>query len=71
MPKLTLDPVSAARLEALNGAPLDSWVALSADESRVIAQGDTFEDVVEAAEASGESDPLIIRVPEDWSPRVL
>ena len=66
-----LDSASQARLDALSGAPLDRWIALSEDESRVIADADTFEAVVEAAQKTGEADPLIIRVPEDWAPRVL
>jgi len=71
MPNSTLDPASAARLAALASAPLDRWIALSADESRVVADGESFEAVVNAAERRGEQDPLILRVPEDWTPRVL
>ena len=66
-----LDRASQARLSALSGAPLDRWVALSADESRVVADADTFQNVAEAAERAGESDPVILRVPTDWTPRVL
>lgn len=60
-----------ARLEALRHATLDRWIALSSDEQRLVAEGESFDAVVEAAERSGETDPLIIRVPEDWTPRVL
>lgn len=66
-----LDSASASRLEALASAPLDRWIALSADETRIVAEGSTFEEVALAAERAGESDPLILRVPEDWTPRVL
>lgn len=66
-----LDSASESRLAALRGAPLDRWVALSADESRVVADGDSFESVAAAAEHAGESDPLIVKVPEDWTPRIL
>jgi hypothetical protein len=34
-----------ARSEALRKAPLDSWVALSADESKVVAVGASYEEV--------------------------
>lgn len=71
MPKQPLDSTSASRLAALISAPLDRWVALSQDESRIVAEGETFESVVSAAEHNGETDPLMIRVPEDWTPRVL
>jgi len=43
---------------------------LTAEEC-VVAEGDTFEEVATAAERKGEPDPLILRVPEDWTPRVL
>jgi hypothetical protein len=66
-----LDAASESRLAALTSAPLDRWVALSEDESRIVADGHTFEEVAEAAERSGEANPLIVRVPEDWTPRVL
>ena len=70
MPK-PLDTAASARLAALSAAPLDRWVALSNDESRLVAVGETFEEVAAAAERGGEPDPLIIRVPEDWTPRIL
>lgn len=59
------------RLSLLNSAPSDRWIALSSDESRIVAEGETFTEVAAAAESAGESDPLIIRVPPDWTPRVL
>ena len=66
-----LDAASAARLNALRAAPLNRWVALSSDESRIVAEGRTFRDVVVAAEQNGETDPVIVRVPDEWIPRVL
>ena len=66
-----LDPASAARLSALFSAPLDRWIALSADETRVVADADTFQNVADAAEKAGESDPVILRVPTHWTPPVL
>ena len=67
----SLDPASQSRLSALASAPLDRWIALAADESHVVADGETFAEVAAAAERNGESDPLILRVPHDWTPRVL
>ena len=59
------------RLEALQNASPDTWVALSEDESRVVAYGATYEEAVAKAEALGVSDPVLIKVPQDWTPRVL
>jgi hypothetical protein len=66
-----LPKADADRLAVLERAPLDKWIALSKDETRIVAAGDTYADVVAAVEGTDESDPLIIRVPEDWTPRVL
>jgi hypothetical protein len=60
-----------ARLSVLRNAPLDRWIALSSDETRIVAEGETFAGVVEAAERTDEHDPIVLRVPEDWTPRVL
>ena len=68
---IRLDRANEARLSALTSAPLDRWIALSADESRIVAEGDTFEEVANVVERSGEQDPLIIRIPDDWTPRIL
>jgi hypothetical protein len=68
---MPLDAASKARLAALSSAPLSRWIALSSDETRVVADAETFEDVVTEAERHGESDPVIIRTPENWAPRTL
>lgn len=60
-----------ARLAVLMKAPMNRWIALSSDESRMIAEGSTFAEVVEAAERSGEEDPQFLYVPEDWTPRIF
>jgi hypothetical protein len=65
-----LDAAAESRLAVLRTAPLDRWIALSADESRLIAAADTFEEIVIAVEKSGEADPVILRVPPDWELRV-
>lgn len=57
----------AIRLELLRSAPLGSWVALSDDESRIVATGATYSEVAERSERAGEPDPLIIKTPEQWS----
>lgn len=54
------------RLELLRGAPLDSWIALSADETKIVAVGSTYEEVVRNSEDAGVSDPLLLKTPKVW-----
>jgi hypothetical protein len=61
MPTVT-DP----RLEALRSAPLNSWIALSEDETKVVAVGATYEEVVRNSERAGVSEPIILKTPERW-----
>jgi len=62
-----MSPEETARLELLRTAPLNSWVALSGDESRIIATAATYSEVVGLCEQAGERDTLIIKTPEQWS----
>jgi hypothetical protein len=66
--KEAISPQAAARLEALRSAPLDSWVALSEDESRIVAVGATYAEVAENSERAGVADPLIVKIPAKWAP---
>jgi hypothetical protein len=59
------------RAEALLDAPLDRWVALSEDETRIAADGATYDEVVRKAEAAGVSEPVIVKTPEDWTPHIM
>jgi hypothetical protein len=61
----------ADRIKALLDAPADGWVAFSEDESKVVAYGGSYEEVVEKAEKKGVTDPLLVKVPKDWTERVL
>lgn len=54
------------RLELLRSAPLDSWIALSEDETAIVASGSTYEEVVRNSEKAGVSDPLLIKTPKAW-----
>lgn len=60
-----------ARIKALRAAPPDGWVAFSSDEERLIAYGKTYEEAVTKAEKNGEPDPVLTKVPKDWSMQVL
>ena len=59
------------RLTLLRKAPPNTWVVFSADEERVIASGDTFEDACKKAEESGEVDPILTLIPSNWAPTLL
>jgi hypothetical protein len=60
--------MSPDRLEVLKQAPLDSWVALSEDESRIVAVGATYDEVVQKSESAGVTDPVLIKTPKSWLP---
>jgi hypothetical protein len=47
---------------------MDAWIALSEDETRIVAIGRDYNDVAEKADATGETDVLILKTPSSWSP---
>jgi hypothetical protein len=51
----------------LAGIPRGSWVALSHDQDRVISYDIRLEEAIKKAKNSGESDPVVIRVPDTSS----
>ena len=57
-----------ARLEALRLAPLDAWVALSEDESEIVAVAKTYFEVVALSHKNGVPDPVILKTPSEWAP---
>jgi hypothetical protein len=61
-------PQKDHRLEALRSAPLNSWIALSEDESTIVAVAATYMDVIKQTEAAGIDDPVILKTPESWLP---
>ncbi|MGO9337411.1 MAG: DUF5678 domain-containing protein [Terracidiphilus sp.] len=62
-----MSPEAAIRLKVLRSAPLDSWIALSEDESRIVAVGRDYSEVSDKADASGEGDVLILKTPISWT----
>ena len=48
----------------LKDVPLGAWVALSSDRTRVLKYGSDINKVLADAKATGEEDPIIMRVPE-------
>ena len=59
------------RVRILSEAKPNSWVALSSDESKLVGRGDSYEQAVEDAQKHGENDPLLIKIPDNWEPRVF
>jgi hypothetical protein len=59
--------MSDPRFEALQSAPPDSWIALSKDESKIVAVGETYEEVVTASDSAGVNDPVIVKTPKVWA----
>ncbi len=60
-----------SRVKALREAPPDGWAAFSADEQRVVAYGATYDEAVSKAEKEGVADPVLVKVPNDWTELVL
>jgi len=56
------------RFEVLKAAPLDSWIALSEDESRIVAIGPSYEEAVRQSEDAGVTDPVLVKTPRVWLP---
>jgi Family of unknown function (DUF5678) len=48
-----------------------SWVAISSDETHVVASGPDMQVVIDTAKRLGEQTPIITRVPEQASTLVL
>jgi hypothetical protein len=61
-------PEKDARCEALRSAPLDRWVALSADETKIVAVGETYDDVVAQLDKLGDDTAVILKTPREWLP---
>jgi hypothetical protein len=59
------------KAEVLRNAPRQCWVALSHDETRVMAHGATYAEAVARAQEVGEDDPVLVLTPEEWLPVAL
>jgi hypothetical protein len=58
--------LNTPRSEALRSASPDSWVAMSEDETRIIATGATYEEVSKRLDEAGVQDSVIIKTPKSW-----
>jgi hypothetical protein len=48
----------------LKGIPAGAWVAISEKRNEVIAYAAEIQTVIDKAHEQGETDPLVVRVPE-------
>lgn len=76
MASTTLDmPLSrqsaSRRVELLRNAPKDSWVALSEDETEIVAIGSTFMEADAIAKNSGAQNYVLTRTPDEWLSRAM
>lgn len=60
--------VNTARADLLREAPLDCWIALSKDETTIVAIGATFGEAANNSERAGVEDPVILKTPKIWLP---
>ena len=60
-----------ARIDALRNAPLNGWAAFSEDEERLVAYGETYDEVVKKSEENGVSEPVVVKIPSTWRDMVL
>jgi hypothetical protein len=70
-PLMTLSVQDEARLKILREAKPKTWVAFNEDETLLVGQGESIVEAMEAARRSGCEDPILWRIPVDWSPRIL
>ena len=59
---------NVGRNKALWSAPLDSWIALSEDETRVVATGATFAEVAKLLDEASDENSVILKTPKSWLP---
>ena len=63
-----MSPEAIIKLNVLRSAPLNSWIALSEDETRIVAAGKSFTEVSDRCDDAGEKDPFILKTPNAWEP---
>ena len=63
-------PITADISEVIRNAPRNCWLALSDDQSELLGYGETIDAAVDAAEAKGIKEPVLLWSPEEWMPAV-
>ncbi len=57
--------------QMLLDSPRNCWLALTEDESKIVATGLTPDEAEAKAKKEGVDDPLLVWSPENWTPRVF
>jgi hypothetical protein len=71
---MTERPLTAAeesRLKMLLEATPNTWLALDDSQSRCVGRGASIAEAIEEARKNGYEDPIMFRVPPDWTPAIL
>jgi len=63
-----MSPENQTRLDLPRSAPLNAWIALSEDESRIVAVGANYREVSDKADAAGKTDAIVLKTPPTWAP---
>jgi len=62
-----MSPQHENRLELLQLAPPNRWIAISHDESNIVAVGESYSEVAILSELAGIYNPVILKTPETQS----
>ena len=62
LPKMS--PAIKDFTKLLSNVPAGAWVAISSDESHVVAYDSDIQAVIKKANEAGEQEPIVVRVPE-------
>jgi hypothetical protein len=60
------NPANEARTSALRDAPLRAWIALSDDETKIVARGATCQDVADQLDKAGDATAVVVKTPSQW-----
>lgn len=63
-----MSPENSSRLELLRAAPLNKWIALSEDGAKILAVGDSYQEVSDSLDRAGIEDSVVLKTPEEWAP---
>jgi len=71
MPGAQAQEIKTLDAGLLAGIAAGKWVAISQDQERVVAVGNTADEAIRQAAQNGEMNPYILRVPFEHSALVL
>ncbi len=58
--------VTADISEIVRNAPRNCWLALNDEQSEVVGYGDSVDAAIEAAQANGADNVVLLWSPEEW-----